>query len=196
MATYRAIGATCEAIAQLLQQLWQRNPPDESHLQFAVYRTADFDQPMDVGISLFLYRVTVSNIQRTPPAKPGPQGYPRRSQLPLELHFLLIPWAKQSSLEQVILGWMLRTMEDYPILPSGLLNMAMPDVFDADETVEIVSGQLSNEEMFRIWNVLPSKYQISIPYTARILRIASETPLYENPPVQIRELVFDRLKEQ
>lgn len=72
MATYQAIEATCEAIVQLLKQLWQRNPPDKSALQFAVYGTADFDQPMEVGIALFLYRVTTSSIQRTPSAKPGP----------------------------------------------------------------------------------------------------------------------------
>jgi hypothetical protein len=193
MATYQAIGATCEAIVQLLQQLWQRNPLNENDLQFAVYRTADFDQPMEVGVSLFLYRVTVNGVQRTPPAGPGPQGSLRRSQLPLELHFLLTTWAKKPSLEQIILGWMMRTIEDYPILPAGLLNMVVPSVFDADETVEIVFGQLSNEEMFHIWDILPSKYQISVPYTARIVRIGSEAKLHEDAPVQIRALNFDTL---
>jgi hypothetical protein len=193
MATYQAIGATCDAIAQLLQQLWRRNPLNESDLQFAVYRTADFDQPMEVGISLFLYRVTVNSVQRTPPARPGTPGYPRRSQLPLELYFLLTPWAKKPSLEQIILGWMMRAIEDYPILPAGLLNMVVPGVFDADETVEIVFGQLSNEEMFHIWDVLPSKYQISVPYIARIVRISSEAQQHEDVPVQVRALDFDTL---
>ena len=82
----------------------------------------------------------------------------------------------------------MRTLEDYPILPAGLLNMVVPGVFDADETVEIVFGQLSNEEMFRIWDVLPSKYQISVPYTARIVRIASDAQQREDVPVQMRTL--------
>jgi hypothetical protein len=193
MATYHAIDAACAAIVQMLKQLWLRNPLNEKDLQFAVYRTADFEQPMDVGISLFLYRVTVNSVQRTPPARLGLQGAPGRSQLPLELHFLMTPWAQDSSLEQHILGWMMRTLEDYPILPAGLLNMVVSDVFDADETVEIVFGQLSNEEMFRIWDVLPCKYQISVPYTARIVRIASEATQGEDLPVLTRKLDFNSL---
>jgi hypothetical protein len=195
MATYRAVGATCEAVVRLLQQSWQRNLFDGADLQFAVYRTRDFATPMDAGVSLFLYRVSVNTVQRTPPAKPGPGGRQRRSQLPLDLHFLLIPWAKDASLEQVILGWMMRTIEDTPILPAGILNTLSAGVFDADETVEIVVGHLSNEEMFRIWDVLPSDYQISVPYCARVVRIDSELDQREGGPVIARKLDFGALKD-
>src|SRR6185312_4180119 len=147
MATYRAVGATCEAIVRLLQQSWRREMFDGTDLQFAFYRTGDFATPMDAGVSLYLYRVMVNTVQRTPPAKPGPGNRRRRAQLPLDLNFLLTPWAKDASLEQVILGWMMRTLEDTPILPSGLLNTLTAGVFDSDETVEIVTGQMSNEEM-------------------------------------------------
>ena len=129
MATYRAVGATCEAVVRLLQQSWQRNLFDDTDLQFAVYRTKDFTHPMEVGVSLFLYRVTVNTVQRTPPARSSPGGRHRRSQLPLDLHFLLTPWAKEASLEQVILGWMMRTVEDTPILPAGILNTLSSGVF-------------------------------------------------------------------
>lgn len=195
MATYRAVGATCEAIIRLLEQSWQPNLFDDAELQFAVYRTRDFATPMDIGVSLFLYRVSVNSVQRTPPAKPGPHGKARRTQLPLDLHFLLIPWAKDASFEQVILGWMMRTLEDTPILASGILNTLTEGVFDPDETVEIVNGQLSNEEMFRIWDVLPSDYQISIPYSARIVRIDSELDRPEAGPVLRRDLNIGVLKD-
>src|SRR5437660_1775185 len=195
MATYRAVGATCEAVVRLLQQSWQRDLFDGVDLQFDVYRTRDFATPMDAGVSLFLYRVTLNTVQRTPPAKPGPAGRHRRPQLPLDLHFLLTPWAKDASLEQVILGWMMRTLEDTPILPSGLLNTLTDGVFDVEETVEIVVGQLPNEEMFRIWDVLPNDYQISVPYTARIVRIDSELDQREAGPVITRELGFGILKD-
>ena len=195
MATYRAVGAACEAVVRLLQQSWQRNLFDDTDLQFAVFHTKDFEIAMDTGVSLFLYRVTVNTVQRTPPARPGPGGRHRRSQLPLDLHFLLTPWAKDASLEQVILGWMMRTVEDTPILPAGILNTLTPGVFEADETVEIVAGQLSNEEMFRIWDVLPRNYQISVPYCARIVRIDSELDQREGGPVMTRELDFGALKD-
>lgn len=195
MATYRAVGATCEAIVRLLQQSWRREIFDGTDLQFAVYRTGDFATPMDAGVSLYLYRVMVNTVQRTPPPKPGPGNRRRRPQLPLDLHFLLTPWAKDASLEQVILGWMMRTLEDIPILPSGLLNTLTAGVFDSDETVEIVTGQMSNEEMFRIWDVLPNNYQISVPYTARVVRIDSELDLTENGPVQTKGLDFGVLRD-
>jgi hypothetical protein len=195
MATYRAVGATCEAVIRLLQQSWRSDLFNGTDLQFEVYRTRDFASPMDAGVSLFLYRVMVNSVQRTPPSKPGPGGRLRRTQLPLDLHFLLIPWAKDASLEQVIVGWMMRTIEDTPILPAGILNTLTADVFGPDETVEIVSGQISNEELFRIWDVLPIDYQISVPYVARIVRIDSELDLREAGPVLRRELDFGTLKD-
>ncbi len=192
MASYRAIGATCEAVIRLLQQSWQPALFDGANLQFQVYRTKNFAAPMDVGVSLFLYRVLVNNTQRTPPARPGPAGKLFRTQLPLDLYFLLTPWAKEASLEQEILGWMMRTIEDYPTLSSGLLNSLLPNVFAAEETVEVVPGQLSNEELFRIWDVLPNDFQVSVPYVARIVRIDSELERREGGPVLIRELDFGK----
>lgn len=195
MATYRAVGATCEAVVRLLKQTWRPDLFNDTDLRFEVYRTRNFSTPMKAGVSLFLYRVAVNSIQRTPPAKPGPGGRLCRTQLPLDLHFLLTPWAEDPSLEQVILGWMMRTIEDTPILPAGLLNTLTDGVYDSDETVEIVIGQLSNEEMFRIWDVLPNDYQISVPYTARIVRIDSESDRREGSPVVTRELDFGVLKD-
>lgn len=195
MASYRAVEATCEAVMRLLQQAWRRDLFENRDLLFQVYQTQDFATPMSTGVSLFLYRVTVNTIQRTPVPRPGPKGRQRRPQLPLDLHFLLTPWADHSSLAQAILGWMMRTIEDMAVLPAGLLNAVTDGVFDDDETVEIVAGQMSNEEMFRIWDVLPRDYQISIPYTARIVRIDSNLDLNEAGPVLTKELDFGVLKD-
>jgi hypothetical protein len=195
MATYRAVEATCEAVKLLLQQAWRSDLFEDKELGFEVYQTQDFAKPMSTGVSLFLYRVTVNTIQRTPVPRPGPKGRQRRPQLPLDLHFLLTPWADHSSLTQAILGWMMRTIEDMAVLPAGLLNAVTDGVFDDDETVEIVAGQMTNEEMFRIWDVLPRDYQISIPYTARIVRIDSNLDLNEAGPVLTKELDFGVLKD-
>jgi hypothetical protein len=195
MATYRAVEATCEAVMRLLQQSWRRDLFENRDLLFQVYQTQDFATPMSTGLSLFLYRVTVNTIQRTPLPRPGPRGRQRRPQLPLDLHFLLTPWADHASLAQAILGWTMRTIEDTAVLPAGLLNAVTDEVFNDDETVEIVFGQLSNEELFRIWDVLPRDYQISVPYTARIVRIDSDLDLNEGGPVITKELDFGALKE-
>jgi hypothetical protein len=203
MATYRAVEATCEAVTSLLDQAWrgdmpqsrEADMPQSGQLRFEVYQTKDFAHPMSLGVSLFLYRVTVNVTQRTPVPRPGPKGRQRRAQLPLDLHFLLTPWADDSSLAQVILGWTMRTIEDMAILPAGLLNTAIDGVFDDDETVEVVTGHMTNEEMFRIWDVLPQDYQISVPYTARIVRIDSNLDLNQAGPVLTKELDFGVLKD-
>jgi len=173
VASYGAIGSACDAVMRLLQQSWRPELFDDAALTFVVYRTQDFATPMETGVSLFLYRVMVNAAQRTPPAPPAPDGRPRRTLLPLDLHFVLIPWAKDASLEQEILGWLMRTIEDTPILPAGLLNSRAPAVFRPDETLEIVAGQISNEELFRIWDVLPTDFKLSVPYIARVVRIES-----------------------
>lgn len=195
MASYRAIGAACEAVIRLLQQSWQPALFNNTPLQFKVYNTKDFaDQTVKSGVSLFLYRVAVSPVQRTSPAKPKPNGKLRRAQLPLELSFILTPWAQEPSLEQEILGWMMRIVEDAPSLSSGILNTLLPGVFDADETVEIVQGLLTNEEMFRIWDVLPGDYRISVPYIARTVRIDSELEIPDAMPVLTKDLEFGVIK--
>lgn len=198
MANYRAISAVCEAVVRLLQQSWRPELFDGTNLQFRVYRTKSFDSPMDAGVSLYLYRVVPNTTVRTPPPRPvpgQPEGRQRRPQLPLDLHFLLTPWAKEASLEHEILGWMMRTVEDTPTLPAGLLNSQVAGVFDADEQVQIVQGQLSNEDMFRIWDVLPSDFQISVPYMARVIYIDSTLDRQVGAPVLTRQLDFGVVKD-
>lgn len=195
MATYRAVASTCEAVMRLLKQSWSKPLFDNQDLGFEVYQTADFTSPMSFGVSLFLYRVSVSRVQRTPPSRPGPDGRPRRSQLPLELHMLLTPWATDASLAQEILGWMLRTLESTPIIPSGILNSSADGVFHPDETVELIPGELSNEELFRIWDVVDEKFHVSVPYIARLVRIDSEIEESDGGPVLQRDLNFGTLRE-
>jgi len=196
VANVRAIGATCEAVVRLLQQAWQPALFDDAELQFQVYRTRSFAAPMDTGVSLFLYRVALNGVQRTPGGGIGPDGRPRRTQLPLDLHVLLTPWAKEASLEQQILGWVMRTLEDTPILPAGLLNSLSADVFEPEETVEVVAGQISNEELFRIWDVLPNDFQISVPYVARVVRIDSALNVTLAGPVLSRRLDYGVVKDE
>jgi len=62
------------------------------------------------------------------------------------------------------------------VLPKGLLNDVNDDVFRPDETVEIILNDLSNEDLFRIWDILDVPYRLSIPYRVRNVRIeAGET---------------------
>lgn len=190
MASHRAVMAVCQAVVDRLQAAYQ--PGDfGAALQFQVYLAKDFQKPMDAGVSLFLYRVYPNPVQRTPPGRLNPDGRRQRSQLPLDLHFLLTAWAQDATLQHAVTGWMMRVLEDLPTLPSGLLNTKYGSVFRTDEQVEVTLAELPTEEMFRIWEVIAHHaYQLSVPYLARNVRIESERAEGAGEPIQERDLRF------
>jgi hypothetical protein len=191
VATYQAIGSVAEAVARLLEQTWQPALLNGIDLQFSVYQGKDFSSPMDAGISVFVYQVAVNKTQRTlPPTQPL-----HRRPLPLDILLLLTAWAQDASVEHDILGWAMRTIDDNPILSSGFLNAAIPGVFRPEETVELVPGELSNDEVFQLWQVLPNSLQLSVPYVARVVRVESSLTIPSGGPVLTRELVYGVLDE-
>jgi hypothetical protein len=191
MATSSAIAASCEAIVRLLRSSY--NPADfsDAPLDFQVYVPEDFLNPMDEGVSLFLYRIYPDGTYRTPPGRIQPDGKRGRTKLPLELHFLLTAWAKKASLQHEIAGWAMRTLEDNPVLYPSLLNAYRPDVFFPEETVEVALAQASVEDMFHIWDVLINVvYQLSVPYVARVVQIESTLAIAQGGPVNQRVSEF------
>jgi hypothetical protein len=185
MATYQAIGSVAEAVRRLLEQSWESRPGG-LHPLFEVYHRTDFDSPMTTGISIFVYQVGIDPVQRTVPP-PGPD---QRRPLPIYMSMLLTAWATNASTEQMLLGWAMRAIDDNPVLSSGFLNAAVPEVFRPEETVELVAAQLSNDEVFQLWQAMPIELQLSMPYQARVIRIDSDMPAPAGKPVQARELRY------
>lgn len=190
MASFRAIQATCDAVMRLLQESYH---PDliepRLNLQFEVFHASDFKNHMTAGVSLFLYRVLISSVQRSPLPRAA-DGSVKKPQLPLDLNFFLTPWAPKASLQHAILGWAMRTLEDRSVLTAPLLNGVAPGVFSDNETVEIGTGQITNEELMRIWDDLSVEYQLSVPYVARVVRIDSSMELEELPAISRRVLTY------
>ncbi len=184
MASYQAIGSVAEAVARLLEQSWRPNLLNGIEPQFLVYQGKDFSAPMEAGISVFVYQVNVDKVQRTlPPA----QDHHRRP-LPIVISLLLTAWAKDVSAEHDLLGWAMRAIADNPILSSGFLNAAVSGVFGNEETVELVNGELTNDEVFQLWQVLPNSLQLSACYLARVVRVESEIVDPVGGPVLTRQL--------
>ncbi|MGO9428647.1 DUF4255 domain-containing protein [Rhodoblastus sp.] len=191
MADYRALAAVSEAVIELLRARFQAAPQYfNNDLEFKVYLAKDFSLPMTAGVSLFVYRIFPNGALRTLRGRPGPQGQQYRNQLPLDLHFILTAWAQDASLQHLIAGWMMRMIEDAPILPPGLLNQKYPNLFAADEGVALSAADLPNEEMLRMWEVIVEyNYQLSVPYVARFVKIDSDLPVETGGPIQ--ERLFD-----
>jgi hypothetical protein len=113
-------------------------------------------------------------VSGAPPRRMLPTGEKLRPTLPLDLHFLMTAWAGKASLQHEITGWMMRVIEDNPILPPALLNSYKPGVFRPNEAVELTTAQLTTEDLFRIFEIMiPHDYQLSVPYIARQVSIDS-----------------------
>lgn len=186
MATYHAIAAIGQAVLGLLEQA--RPGSEFNGAQFALYQSANFHSPMDEGVSLFLYNVAVSTARRNLPAKVLPDGRRVLPPLPLDLFYLLTPWAKTATMQHRLLGWAMRVLDDTPTLPASLLNHygPEPDTFRADETVTLVNQPITLQDIYNIWEINKQNVQVSVAYVARVIPIESSITETEGPPVQTR----------
>ena len=194
MANYQAIHAASAAICNVLRQSRDQNlfGDDIIGVDCRVFSTSDFTSNVpELGeVALFPYRIDVDGVQRTLPAPPRYDGTRQRHYLPLNLYFLLVPRGRTALLQQTIMGWMMRVIEDHPSLPANILNSAGENIFDEDEHIEITPTALTTEEILRIWDQLPSDFNLSVPYCARLLRIESPIQFEAGKPVLQRDLDF------
>jgi hypothetical protein len=189
LATYHAITATSQAILGLLEGACPK--PEFDGARFELYQANNFQNPMEEGVSLYLYRVGVGS-RRNLPARLGPNGEQYRPPLPLDLYYLLTTWAKTAAKQQRLLGYCLRELENTPILPAGLLNHYGPEsgTFRSNESVELVFEPLSLQEMANLWEPLKPHLQVSATYVARMVSIESMIEVPDSEPVQTREFKF------
>jgi hypothetical protein len=171
---HAGIASTLEAVVCVLRAAYDPADFNGAVLDFQVYVSDDFTHPMEQGVSLFLYRIYPNGAVRAPQGRLLPDGRRQRNKLPLDLHFLATAWARKASLQHEIAGWMMRVIEDNPVLTADLLNAPRPGVFQPEETVALNHTDLSVEDTFRIWDtVIDHSYQLSVPYVARTVEIES-----------------------
>lgn len=158
-------------------------------VEFSHYGSGSFQTPMSLGVSLYLYRVSVS-ANRNLPWRIGADGRRYRPPIPIDAHFLLTAWAGDPIKQQRMLGFAIRTLEDTPILPAGVLNQHSPepDVFRPQETVELVFESVSVQDASYIWEVAQTKEQPSATYVARMIEIESSVAADDVAPVETRQL--------
>jgi hypothetical protein len=192
LATYHAVAAIGQAILGLLEQA--RPGSEFATAQFELYQATNFHTPMDEGISLFLYNASVSVTRRTLPPRVLPDGRRVSHSLPLDLYYLLTPWAKTAERQHNFLAWAMRVVEDTPTLPASLLNHygPTPETFWPDETVTLVNEPISLQDIYNIWEINKQNMQISVAYVARMVPIDSAAAV-EGGRVQARVTGYDEV---
>ena len=193
MAMFPAIAATGQAVLKLLADGCPRT--EFASDRFELYQVSNFSQPMEEGVSLYLYRLGVNAARRNLPIHTKLDGKRYRPPLPLDLYFILTAWAKSAAKQQRLLGWAMRTLEDTPLLPTGLLNDVgpEPEIFPPNEAVELIFEPLSLQDMYNIWSAMKISPQLSASYVARAVSIDSTMLITEGAPVQTRVLDYGQV---
>ena len=198
VADYNGIWTACSSIVRLLDYGFaQREPIDSVHPKAGLVRTEDLNAIAGSGtagssistslqrpmLTIFVYRVDVNRTMRAAWSAAGHRD--GRAHLPLDLHFLITPWASNAEHEYAILGRAMECLESQPILSGPLLvdigDPAQPSWAPGD-AIQISLSELTTEEVMRTFDSLPLDYKLSVPYVARIIRI-DEKQARMAPPV-------------
>jgi hypothetical protein len=150
-------------------------------------------------LALYLYRIGID------PTIPG--GYVRSlpgsaggrvAEVPLMLHFLMIAIADTALAENSLMGWGFQQLAINPIIGADRMSaqaLALPGQalnWDDSDDVQVATEELTREELMRIWDTLPLKYCLTVPYVVRGVRVALEPDMRQYAPVVDRSLGFGR----
>lgn len=104
---------------------------------------------------------------------------------------MMTAWGQTAEVQQRMLAWAMRELENTPILPSSVLNHYVQEVdtFRPAETVELICETISLQDMNTVWDGFKANktnQHLSVTYVARMLLIESDVEMVEYPLVQTR----------
>ena len=203
MANYTAVQGVMSAIVDMLQELL---PPELGgstvNASVQLFGSADLN---NIGsknaLALYLYRISIDPtiVGGYLRAKPGASGG-RTPEVSLMLHFLMIAIADSAVAEIGLMGWGFQQLAITPVIGADRLSAqglvalppgAPPIVWDDSDSVQVATEELTREELMRIWDTLPLKYRLTVPYVARGLRLTLSPDMRQYPPVVDRSIAMD-----
>jgi hypothetical protein len=198
LASFAGISAAAKTIERLLNACFDDPDPDPNEkpvpnrtTRAQVVRTEDLVRKQNgaLGFSLpaltiFTYRVDFNKTMRA--AWSGVGSIDGRGHLPLDMHFLITPWADNAEHEHRILGKAMECLETTPILSGPILYPDASARWAENEAIQVVLEEISTEAVMRTFDSLPTDYKLSVPYIARIVRLDSK---HAFPPPVVRDVV-------
>lgn len=183
MGSFAAVSAAAKSVEMLLNACF--NDPDPSlrpipgvTTKAILVRTEElvksdtgqlsFSRP---ALTLYTYRIDFNKSMRAAWAAAGTND--GRAHLPLDLHFLITPWGDDAEAEHRILGKAMECLELNPVLSGPMLYPDNVSNWLPADAVHIVQEDVSTEAMMRTFDTLPTKYKLSVPYIARVVRVDS-----------------------
>ena len=139
----------CEGVIHFLKEAYDRYEAEKQagwHVNWEVVGTTDFAKPKSGGlyVTLFLHRVV-------------------RIDTALELHFTLSFWGYYALHEQRLAGWVIRQMDQTPIIPADYFS---PDAGSGDCDLKI---RRSDEDPRQIWQMITDEpLRLTLAYVATV----------------------------
>lgn len=134
-------------------------------------------------VTVFLYRITVNPEMRNGPRRMLADGRVTGPLLPVDLHFMITAWARDTRGELAIAGRILQVLYDRAELGPADLQGAS---WERDDTVQLVLETLPIEDHYRVWDTTDIPYRLSLTYMARVIGIAATEALRFAPVVEAR----------
>lgn len=174
MATHHAIAAVSLALKGLLERALPK--AGFASAKVVLLRPSDLPTGIADGVSLLLYRVGIDGTQRNQPPRVAADGAGFRPSLPVDLHYLLTAWSAQADIQQSLLAWAMRVLEDTPRLSGSVINpfMAAPPAFRADESIELMCDPLPLDAWLALADRFAPAIYASMTYVVRLVQIDSD----------------------
>jgi hypothetical protein len=188
VANHRAIVSVGDSLVRFLGNAYPQELRDEHPCQFRLISSNELNAPnVDFGtaVTLYLHRVTIDPYLRNTTQRTG--VLQTTVPVSLNLHYLLTVWADSPVAEQTILGWLIRQLYQHGALSQSDLTPA--GGWRPDDVVQLIPGEISNEDMMRIWDAIEPPYHLSLSYVARVVTIDPAT-IAEGLPVVARRHVY------
>jgi hypothetical protein len=179
MATFIALASASKSLERMLDSCYDDDFLGNGKRPRAqLVRTEDFktagsktDSSLpETGLTVFVYRIDFNKAMRAAWSAVGQAD--GRAHLPLDLHFLITPWAGNAQHELQILGRAIECLEATPILSGPLLDPA--GGWAPEEAIQVVLEEVGTEAIMRTFDSLPIDYKLSVAYIARVVRIDSQ----------------------
>ncbi|MEW5755345.1 MAG: DUF4255 domain-containing protein [Pseudomonadota bacterium] len=188
MASYKGIQGTLVA----LENFFKRRLPAELSEEpisasVSLLGSSDIADTLTGNLlGIYLHRITIDPHGRTRQFTPqGTKQNTRHSELPVNLHFLLIANATSPTVEADLMSWaMVELANENQLDISHIYDI--DDEWGQREMLTIAPEEMSTEDLMRIWDVFESPYTSTVPYVARTVRLRLKKQRTEGPDVVTR----------
>ena len=185
MATSAGIAAVAKSVERLLARRFEEEEPATTGTtKVSLATTQMFETGIAVpALTVYLYRVEMNRVMR--PAWAEVAHYDGRGHLPLDLQFLITAWASDPEDEYRILGRAMECLEATPILTGPLLESLNESTWGPGESIQLLIDEVPPETVMRLFDLLPVKYRLSLPYLARVMRLDTRPAIPDLPATTV-----------